>query len=115
LTANDVSARPPWLPTTVSWCAALSAAALAVYDLDGHNVRLALAGWVAGGAVTVTCAIVHRLVDRRRRRLPGYSRGSLARPATAGAAGLGGIASLQHAWVLAWFLTQWLHLFGGAA
>jgi len=112
----DVSARarPPWLPTTVSWGAALCAVALAVYDLDGHGIAVPVVGWLAGGVVTVTCAIVHRLMDRRRGQRPGYSRGHLAGPATTAAVAVGVLAGLRHAWVLAWFLTQWLHIFGGA-
>jgi multisubunit Na+/H+ antiporter MnhB subunit len=107
--------RPPWLPTTVSWCAALCAVALVVVGFDGGGVEVPLAGWLAGGVVTVTCAIVHRLVDRRRGQRPGYSRGRLARPATTAAVAVGVLAGLRHAWVLAWFLTQSLHIFGGTA
>jgi hypothetical protein len=112
---TSARARPPWQPTTVSWCAALCSVALAVYDIDGHGVEVPLVGWLAGGVVTVACAIVHRLVDRRRGQRPGYSRGHLAGPATTAAVAVGVLASLRHAWVLAWFLTQSLHIFGGAA
>jgi hypothetical protein len=107
--------RPPWLPTTVSWCAALTAVALAGHATDSHSIVLSLVGWLAGGVVTAACAIAHRLWDRQRRQQPGYSRGRLAGPATALAPAVGILAGLPHAWVLAWFLTQWLDLPAGAA
>ena len=105
-------ARPPWLPSTVSWLAVVATVALAVSGADDRGFLMPLLGWLAGGVVTVACFLIHRLWDRRRRREPNYSHGRLAGPLTAIAPIVGISIGLWHAWLLSWYLAQWLPVLG---
>lgn len=102
--------HPPWLPTTLSWLAAASSAALLLAGTERDGFLTPFLGWLLGGVGTVLCFICHRWVDRDRRRDPHYSRTRLAGPVAAGAPFAGVVIAGVHAWNLAWYLAQWFPL-----
>jgi hypothetical protein len=93
---------PPTWPFVLAVPAVLASTVLAVLARrSAHLVPYSLAGWAAGAVVPVLLLVLHRMLDRRRRRQAAYTARAFADGRMTTVAVLGALAGGFNSWAAA--------------